>query len=819
MHYILEIYTMRTIFKSLLVSSALLVTVQQSYAEPVPNFTGQPPIWNFGQTPIVWGDCVPVPVIPVPYGQNNMPMGQMGMNQASIPQPMMQQFSMPMPMNEQPIILPPPSPFFGNSIPAPMPMPVVADVNQTVCDDSALQALQAKYDQGAAASRAKIAEITQALNDSNNQMIDARVMIDNLSKKTEQDSSKLGSELSMLEMQLTNSRNTNKSLQAKLVTAESNAGNQARKVNALNLSTSELTALKGAYKERSDENAAFKIQLAGLDNTNKSLQAKLSTAESGASDQARKITVLNQSAVELVALQSAYKTRNNENVELKMQLAEFANSNKSLQSQLNTASTNAGSQARKLTVLSQTAPELTALKSAYKERNDENVELNKMLAEMESAYKTLQSQFFTAKTDAGSQARKITVLSQSSTELTALKSAYKERSAESAALKIKLGQLDDAYKSLHAKLGKAESDAGAQARKITALGQSGAELVAAKSAYKARNEENAKLKKMLADLDGAHKSLQAQFSLATKDASTQARKLTVLGQSATELTAIQSAYKEKVNQNIALKTQLAELNSLKKFSESCRAEVSDLGMRLTNTDNKRKSLLGKIATLETTSSGQARKITSLMLTAGELDALKSAYKDLSSKKVELTSKLTKATADTDNDGVLDSSDNCPNSPADTEVNGLGCPNIADSDSDGVADSSDLCSATVAGATVNQFGCEPTENITLKGVTFDTGSARLTTGSIPIVTAAAVTLNKNLNLNVEVLGYTDNQGLEYINKSLSQRRANTVMIQLIKDGVDASRLKAKGYGEKSPVASNKTAEGRATNRRVELKISN
>ena len=79
--------------------------------------------------------------------------------------------------------------------------------------------------------------------------------------------------------------------------------------------------------------------------------------------------------------------------------------------------------------------------------------------------------------------------------------------------------------------------------------------------------------------------------------------------------------------------------------------------------------------------------------------------------------------------------------------------------------------------------------------------------------------KNPDLNIDILGYTDNKGLGTINKNLSQRRANTVMIQLIIDGVDANRLKAKGYGEKDPVASNETAEGRATNRRVELKISN
>jgi len=774
---------MRTIFKTLLISSTLLITVQQNYAEQSPNFNGQTPIWNFGQTPIAWGDCVPVPVMPAPYQKNNM-----GMNQLPIPQPMMQPFSFPMPMNGAPNILPPPSPFFNATPIAPIPMPAMPNVDQVACDDSALKALQAKYNQAASASKNKIEEITQALNDSNNQMADARVIIENLTKQSDTIKSKLTSDISMLEMQLTNISNANKSLQTKLTAAESGAGNQKRKINALSQSATELTALKSAYKDRSDENSELKKQLTNLDNANKSLQTKLSTAESNAGAQARKITVLNQSAAELVALQSAYKTRNDENAEFKKQLAELKNKNISMQALLTSAESNAGSQARKLNAMSQSTAELTALKSAYKDRN-----------------------------------------------------------AETASLKKKLAELDNAYKKLQAQLVKAQSDASTQTRKLTVLGQSAAELSAIQSAFKARGEENAKLKKMLADLDSSHKSLQAQFSLATKDASAQARKLTILGQSATELTAIQSAYKEKLNQNIALKAQLAELDSLKKFADSCRAEVSECGMKLTNTDNKRKSLLGRIATLETIESNQTRKITALMATTSELDALKSAYKDLSSKKVELSSKLSVATADTDNDGVLDSTDKCPNSAPGTEVNGFGCladmdsdgivdskdncptspagssvneqgcPKIVDTDGDGIADASDLCLATPTGTKVNEFGCEPTQNITLDGVNFATGSARLTPNSLPILTAAAATLNNNPALNVEISGYTDNQGLGYINKRLSQRRANSVMIQLIKDGVDANRLTAKGYGEKNPIASNRTANGRATNRRVELKI--
>ena len=229
-----------------------------------------------------------------------------------------------------------------------------------------------------------------------------------------------------------------------------------------------------------------------------------------------------------------------------------------------------------------------------------------------------------------------------------------------------------------------------------------------------------------------------------------------------------------------------------------------------------------------------------MATASQLDLLKSAYEDLKAKFAD-------ATADSDNDGVLDKKDKCPNTPSGTEVdlsgcfadsdkdgvansldkcpaspegsavNDEGCPAIKDTDKDGVADKDDLCPASKQGETVNKFGCTPTENINLKGVTFATGSATLTSSSLPILNRAAKILIDNPAIKVEIAGHTDNKGLAAVNKRLSQRRANTVMKYLIKKGVKANRLSAKGYGESQPIASNKTESGRATNRRVEMKI--
>lgn len=106
---------------------------------------------------------------------------------------------------------------------------------------------------------------------------------------------------------------------------------------------------------------------------------------------------------------------------------------------------------------------------------------------------------------------------------------------------------------------------------------------------------------------------------------------------------------------------------------------------------------------------------------------------------------------------------------------------------------------------------------LVGVNFNFNSTKITTDSYPILYDAAKTLLRNPNMNVEIQGYTDNVGSENYNISLSQKRADAVKAYLISKGVSSTRLKSVGMGERYPVADNKTAEGRALNRRIEFKI--
>jgi len=82
-----------------------------------------------------------------------------------------------------------------------------------------------------------------------------------------------------------------------------------------------------------------------------------------------------------------------------------------------------------------------------------------------------------------------------------------------------------------------------------------------------------------------------------------------------------------------------------------------------------------------------------------------------------------------------------------------------------------------------------------------------------------TLKDNTTVSVAVEGHTDSVGTDAYNQRLSQRRAASVREYLVAHGVSASRLSVAGFGEAKPVASNTTADGRAQNRRVELRVTN
>ncbi|MEO0044126.1 MAG: hypothetical protein RL329_3574, partial [Bacteroidota bacterium] len=150
---------------------------------------------------------------------------------------------------------------------------------------------------------------------------------------------------------------------------------------------------------------------------------------------------------------------------------------------------------------------------------------------------------------------------------------------------------------------------------------------------------------------------------------------------------------------------------------------------------------------------------------------------------------------------------------------------------GVIDSRDKC-PTVAGIASND-GC-PEEKKTPAQVTeeikkeiayatelvqFQTGSAVLVGGSNAVLDKVAAIMVKNPGLKLSIGGHTDSQGNETTNRSLSAARAKACHSYLVAKGVAGTRMTHAGYGSSQPRADNKTADGRAANRRVEFNVNN
>jgi outer membrane protein OmpA-like peptidoglycan-associated protein len=110
-------------------------------------------------------------------------------------------------------------------------------------------------------------------------------------------------------------------------------------------------------------------------------------------------------------------------------------------------------------------------------------------------------------------------------------------------------------------------------------------------------------------------------------------------------------------------------------------------------------------------------------------------------------------------------------------------------------------------------------LTLGDVLFDTGETQLKAGATRPIEQIAAFLSENPERSVQVEGFTDSQGTNEYNQQLSQARADAVARAIIQRGVDAQRVRALGYGEEFPKASNSSPGSRQLNRRVEIVVSN
>jgi len=110
-----------------------------------------------------------------------------------------------------------------------------------------------------------------------------------------------------------------------------------------------------------------------------------------------------------------------------------------------------------------------------------------------------------------------------------------------------------------------------------------------------------------------------------------------------------------------------------------------------------------------------------------------------------------------------------------------------------------------------------QTIVLNNIYFETGKATILSGFSSDLDKLVRFLKDNPETRLEIQGHTDNTGSLTINNRLSQTRAESVVAYLAGNGISRERLTAKGYGPARPLTTNATPEGRAMNRRVEMKV--
>ncbi len=194
--------------------------------------------------------------------------------------------------------------------------------------------------------------------------------------------------------------------------------------------------------------------------------------------------------------------------------------------------------------------------------------------------------------------------------------------------------------------------------------------------------------------------------------------------------------------------------------------------------------------------------------------------------------------DNDKDGLADSVDRCPNEPEDFDgyEDANGCPD-PDNDHDGLPDLRDKCPNVPENFNTykDDDGCPDTiplpvppapvviqkkkestwpKNQTLTGVSFKLGFATLVSDASQALDPLLSEMRNFPDIEIEIRAFSDNIGKPSVNLELTQLRAEAVKQYLISKGIDSSRLRAVGFGSSTPVADNRTATGRALNRRLE-----
>ena len=179
--------------------------------------------------------------------------------------------------------------------------------------------------------------------------------------------------------------------------------------------------------------------------------------------------------------------------------------------------------------------------------------------------------------------------------------------------------------------------------------------------------------------------------------------------------------------------------------------------------------------------------------------------NMANEKARMMEQQAKFLNDADGDGVSDYFDKCANTSSGSKVDGSGC---------------NLPSFTVKKpADVNVYITEADKNVVkdaIRNLEFDLGKSTIRSTSFESLNKVAELLVSK-NFSLKLAGHTDNVGSDAANLKLSKDRAESIKTYLVSKGVNPSRVEATGYGESQPIKTNKTAEGRQMNRRVEFTL--
>ncbi|TDQ12023.1 OmpA family protein [Pedobacter metabolipauper] len=184
-------------------------------------------------------------------------------------------------------------------------------------------------------------------------------------------------------------------------------------------------------------------------------------------------------------------------------------------------------------------------------------------------------------------------------------------------------------------------------------------------------------------------------------------------------------------------------------------------------------------------------------------ALSSAEENARRDKEAMAAKYAQELGDDDNDGVANKFDKCPGTPANTVVDGAGCP---------LKTPAQIIREKVIVTEADRKVVDEA----IRNLEFDLGKATLRPTSYATLNKVAELLVEK-NFSLKLAGHTDNTGSMELNLRLSKDRAESVKAYLVSQGANASRVEATGYGPNQPIASNKTADGRQKNRRVEFSL--